>query len=641
MDDTAKEDQIKTTSEEEVAVSTEQPAEAPKIHDRIRYTAGTDIGKRREENQDSFRVIEGTGKKIFIVADGMGGVKGGAIASNLAIESVEAALKDIEPLTPADLVQAVESANKAVFDRGNTEPGLAGMGTTFVSLCFLGEDLHVVSVGDSRAYLIRNDTITQLTEDHTLVTELLRNGAISSDQAEHHPISHMLTRSLGPTATVEVDCLPFRDGVRLGDHFLLCSDGLYNLVTNAEMKQLVRSKSLDEALQGLIQLANERGGTDNITIILVRVEGEGDATRAPRIADTLELDDDLINQLRADVQEGVDDELIEIGDDFEPSTGEGGSRKVSSEQSRIDTEKTEIYPRGVTLAQYLGFGVVVIVIAAFAGAVGGWYFGGGANRNNQISHTDPTINISNPDTAPDVIVPDIGLGEGQVIDITKRKLRLRSELKSLERRLASLGAAPGTNEAIDEEALNKRQATLTKEIDEYSNQIAVATRKASIWQGRRDKFNSEDPLALAQDLAALSDIIRTRREAAVNSTYAYLKEKEILDYDPSDAEQNDVVREALRDRSAKLRGLGDAIAGLIEIEMSSALKELATASEKKDRAQLELKNLREELNSLTIALGEDTEGKEKAKRKIIEEIDLAKAELGELEQLLPKDKERL
>ncbi|NLF25810.1 MAG: serine/threonine-protein phosphatase, partial [Deltaproteobacteria bacterium] len=174
--------------------------------DLITHVVRSDIGMRREENQDSFTIIEGEGFKFFVVADGMGGVKGGAEASQLAAVVLAQCLKSKNSITDEDIVSAVNRVNTAIFERGIEKPEYAGMGTTLVGLCFLGSNFYVVNVGDSRAYRIREGGITQLTEDHTLVTELLRSGAIDESQVENHPVSHMLTRSLGPTPIVDVDC---------------------------------------------------------------------------------------------------------------------------------------------------------------------------------------------------------------------------------------------------------------------------------------------------------------------------------------------------------------------------------------------------------------------------------------------------
>ncbi len=240
----------------------------------VRHVARSDIGMRREENQDSYGVFVHGEVQAFVVADGMGGVRGGALASSLALETFERSFASIESPSPDSIIQSVQDANIQIHERGNREAGLTGMGTTFVGLIFIGGDLYCVNVGDSRAYRVREGVIEQLTEDHTLVMELLRSGTISADQVHNHPVSHMLTRSLGPSDYVDVDCWLCEDGPLPRDRYLLCSDGLYNLVNTEEIGAIVGSCLPERAVEELINLANQRGGTDNITIILIEVDAD-------------------------------------------------------------------------------------------------------------------------------------------------------------------------------------------------------------------------------------------------------------------------------------------------------------------------------------------------------------------------------
>ncbi len=259
----------KEKAKEEEKTLAPQTTVASPAHSSLTYSADTHIGMKRGENQDNFGVIEKETYRFYIVADGMGGVKGGALASQLAVEVVTNCLKESEVIGRNDISSAVSFANNAIFEHGLDDSNLAGMGTTFVGLCFIKSTMLIVNVGDSRAYRIRNGEIEQLTEDHTLVNELIKSGAMDPSQAENNPVSHMLTRSLGPAASVEVDCWVAEEPPENGDAFLLCSDGLYNLVSDEEIKDIVIDNEADEAIQKLINLANERGGSDNTTIIIV------------------------------------------------------------------------------------------------------------------------------------------------------------------------------------------------------------------------------------------------------------------------------------------------------------------------------------------------------------------------------------
>lgn len=286
---------------------------------RIVGTAKTDIGLRREENQDSYGTVENDHFQFFFVADGMGGVKGGAIASQLAVSILSELFKHRTSIDTDALIQATLRVNTAIFERGAMEPGLAGMGTTLVGICVYQDRLFILNVGDSRAYRMRNGEIAQLTDDHTLVNELLRSGAISEDQVENHPVSHMLTRSLGPTPTIEVDCWIEKTGFQAGDRYLLCSDGLYNLVSSAEMLEIVTELPVHEATNRLVNLANERGGTDNITVIVVEVDRLSDLGAELNGTPVVRASD-------------VSSEQELVGEE----DGEGESEEVSSESLTIE-----------------------------------------------------------------------------------------------------------------------------------------------------------------------------------------------------------------------------------------------------------------------------------------------------------------
>lgn len=301
-------------------MESEIPTTSPLPIESISHCAATDIGRRREENQDSFGVIEGEKFRFLLVADGMGGVKGGAVASGLTVQLFEERLRTADGLDEALLTESVRDANAAIYERGNEDAGLAGMGTTLVALGFIDDILWVVNVGDSRAYLVRNGRILQLTKDHTLVRELVSSGAITEDQAENHPVAHMLTRSLGPSDSIEPDCRKFEYPLLRGDRFLLCSDGLYNLVNEAEIATLLTEQTLQEAQEELIRLANERGGTDNITVIVAEL---GEGYPAPT------GDEEPLGRLV--VSEGALDDTIELtSEDLSDSAEEGEVSSASN-----------------------------------------------------------------------------------------------------------------------------------------------------------------------------------------------------------------------------------------------------------------------------------------------------------------------
>ncbi|MEZ5142963.1 MAG: Stp1/IreP family PP2C-type Ser/Thr phosphatase [Acidimicrobiales bacterium] len=237
----------------------------------FRVGAATDVGRVRQNQQDAVLVDEG--KRLFGVADGMGGHRGGEVASQVAVETLRAEF--FEPSTDA-LVHAVEAANDAVVRRADGDPDLRGMGTTVCAMALVHEDdedrIGIVNVGDSRFYLFKHngDSIDQITEDHSLVETLVRQGQLTEDDAANHPHRNILTRALGIDSHVMVDSwelLPFA-----GDRYLLCSDGLFNEVDEETIAAvLAGSEAPEVAAEELVRLANEGGGRDNITVLVVDV----------------------------------------------------------------------------------------------------------------------------------------------------------------------------------------------------------------------------------------------------------------------------------------------------------------------------------------------------------------------------------
>jgi protein phosphatase len=238
----------------------------------LRAAASTDVGLRRRINEDRYALAPEMG--LYLVADGMGGHTAGQVASELAAEAALQAIRALEGASASlaeKLRYAVASANRAIYTTARERPELAGMGTTFVSLLAGEGRAALAHVGDSRAYLVRGGRIRQLTDDHSIVGELLRRNEISEDAAREHPHRHVLTRALGVRRAVEPDLAeltPFP-----GDVFVLCSDGLTNHVEDSEIAKMVtEGEEIQETCERLIDLANGRGGEDNTTLVVVRSE---------------------------------------------------------------------------------------------------------------------------------------------------------------------------------------------------------------------------------------------------------------------------------------------------------------------------------------------------------------------------------
>jgi PPM family protein phosphatase len=232
---------------------------------RLSSFAGTDVGRARSGNEDSYFC----GRTVFAVA-------GGEVASATAVEPL-AALDGRELAKPAEaaeaLAAAIREANAAIIDRAAGDPGLWGMGTTVTAAALAGDrHLQLAHVGDSRAYLLRDGSLEQLTTDHTVVGELVRRGRLTPDQAAIHPERSILTRAVGLDPTLQVDA-PDPLELHPGDQILLCSDGLTEAVPDPTITQLLSADTDgDTTCRSLIDAANQAGGPDNITVILLRTE---------------------------------------------------------------------------------------------------------------------------------------------------------------------------------------------------------------------------------------------------------------------------------------------------------------------------------------------------------------------------------
>lgn len=252
---------------------------------RIEAYGLSDVGRQRQHNEDSFLVHERT--RLFVVADGMGGHAAGEIASKIAVESIGDFIEQTEEedgtwphgyddrlsRSTNRLVAAVRIANGRVIDAMRKDARLRGMGTTVVASMVDDGILSLAHVGDSRAYLVRGEAISRVTDDHSWVFEQVQAGMISEEEAERHPFRNVITRALGGSTSVVPDASEIE--LQKGDVVLLCSDGLSGMVPEPDMLQLISSAGdTAEGCRRLIDLANERGGTDNITAILVRVVGE-------------------------------------------------------------------------------------------------------------------------------------------------------------------------------------------------------------------------------------------------------------------------------------------------------------------------------------------------------------------------------
>jgi protein phosphatase len=250
------------------------------------HARASDTGRKRRRNEDSYVVAP----PLFAVADGMGGAQAGEVASKLAA----AALEETDPGAlsgPERLTSLIQEANRRVYERASSDPSTSGMGTTMTVAIVERDGVTIGHVGDSRAYLYRDGHLEQLTDDHSLVNELVKSGKLSREEAELHPQRSVITRAVGTDPDVDVDA--FVVDAQVGDVFVLCSDGLTDMVGDEDIEEIVDRfhTDLDRVTKSLVSAANRGGGEDNITVIAFAIAAESDETaRLPVQEDPADAD---------------------------------------------------------------------------------------------------------------------------------------------------------------------------------------------------------------------------------------------------------------------------------------------------------------------------------------------------------------
>ncbi|MCX6636791.1 MAG: Stp1/IreP family PP2C-type Ser/Thr phosphatase [Acidobacteria bacterium] len=265
-----------------------EPEPEPEAPGGLRVAALSDPGCHRELNEDCVRVIEPEDAGLrsrkglmALVADGMGGHQAGEVASALAAEVVSREYYAREGSVPECLEGALQAANREIFQQSASRQSLGGMGTTCTALVILGDEAWAGHVGDSRVYLVRGGSIYRMTEDHSAVMDLVKKGILSAEQARRHADRNVLLRAMGQREGLEVEVWKESFPIRPGDRFVLCSDGLHDPVDDAEIQDAVSRLAPEAACAELVRLARERGGYDNITVVVLRAastrasEGDG------------------------------------------------------------------------------------------------------------------------------------------------------------------------------------------------------------------------------------------------------------------------------------------------------------------------------------------------------------------------------
>ncbi len=341
----------------------------------VRVGSATDAGRIRDINEDSALI----GDTIFAVADGMGGHAAGEVASQVAVEALEAyAAPGVDG--EEDMVDAVRVANRAVMARADTAPELSGMGTTLIALALVPTETDggpddetramatgpttflLANVGDSRAYLFRDGDLTQLTRDHSLVEDLVQEGRLTPAEARTHPQRNIVTRVLGNDPDVEPDV--FTADPLVGDRYVLCSDGLFDELEDERIAAVLRRLSdPDEAARELVRLANESGGRDNITVVLVDVTDDDDRSRRASRA---------LGRSGRRSGGAAGTAVLERVETKEPEHRSSAAPESRAERRAARRAVRKARPRRLTFRSLLFVILVLAVAAAAAGAV--WWF---------------------------------------------------------------------------------------------------------------------------------------------------------------------------------------------------------------------------------------------------------------------------
>jgi serine/threonine protein phosphatase PrpC len=575
----------------------------------LRCAAGTDVGMRRDENQDSFGVIRREYFHAYFVADGMGGAQGGATASRMAISLLTEALHEPQlRISPPLLTSIVESINRRIFEKGSTEPACAGMGTTLVGLVFTTDALFGVNVGDSRAYRIRGDSITQISEDHTLVRELVQSGAISPEDAQHHPVSHMLTRSLGPLGEVQVECRTTPEPPQTGDIYVLCSDGLYNYVPQEDILAVVKQNPLDDANQILINLANQRGGSDNITAVVIAV-GEkpvrGRKTTIPPASIESDIDKETVTLITpADTIE----EPPVIPPPIKEPTDINAQRKALRQRQRAALRGPRPIPTAFLLGVTLILGLVLGNFARKFSLEGTPHLGELLGFREQVD--DETAREATASHEPNplaVLAKQMGSDRNESVsilanspnDARRQPAQLEQSIRKLKAQIQTLNQPSGQLKA---EALDKSRQELSKLEKSYQateSNLDVASRLVTLWLGRQVAFDGQeismDSLTEMARVGTYSPIVKGKVDLFTSLSYQYRQKADDLELHPEDTALEVELAELDARREALKKELATDLLQAIKQNLAKSFKDYETTKLQRDALWLDLQAAKREV----------------------------------------------
>lgn len=630
---------------------------------------------RRDQNQDAFGIIKKEAFHAYFVADGMGGVRGGAVASRTAVSSLEELVKEQESLPSEELIASIlNTVNHRIFEKGGADPALAGMGTTLVGLLFSADTAYCVNVGDSRAYRVRAGSIIQLSEDHTLVRELVCSGAITPEQAEHHPVAHMLTRSLGPLEEIQSEVIRL-EPTQHGDIYLLCSDGLYNFVEPNEIVDVVQQNPLDDASQILINLANQRGGTDNITVVIVAV---GDTSSKRRSAQYRHARDVVAQgakevpareqALRGDI-EGIKS-AGEPAHATEEDSGAGTSQAETATaattqfiappqvQEPPDLDRVEASrqrKRGGYHKPKARLPVPLLVVAAL---VLGMVVGSLAKKFVQPEQSAQVALLSGREEGKDS--PLRGVSE-QLTGSPQREARssqydderaaassdhnpekdklvrdaFETSIRKLESQIAALDKPTTATAREDVAQVKKRAEDIQTNLASIEEQIGAASRKLQQWYARQKRLETQDPLKLAGEVGASSESVQRKKADFEASTYELIRTLDDVEQNhPNDEEKKAQLAELKERRARLLRELQDDVRDTVDTVLQETNKHVEDLKIQRQLFTFQLETVKQDLEYAK-ALAETNPEKRAAMRKRLEQnLEGLRGSLVDLERIV-------
>ncbi|MCS6893330.1 MAG: protein phosphatase 2C domain-containing protein [Deltaproteobacteria bacterium] len=451
----------------------------------FRISSFSHQGRVREENQDNLIVFKSKSFIFCAVCDGMGGAKGGRLASQITVDELNSALQNISDESNFEaliqrVVEATKSANDKILSYSVSHPEYHNMGTTISGILLHRTSLQIFNVGDSRVYRLREGQLELLTEDHTLVNDLLKAGLIKREDQHIHSLSHILTRSVGPVANLIVDTYCLKDGPIAGDIYLICSDGLYNMVSPSEMVSILESSEPSEACQRLVELANHNGGLDNISVVILAVDIGFPVTKA-----------DITSPQKADRIMLAPKPVVAQDDIFTPIISEYIRRIESANRPS----------RSVLLMTTLSVAVLMFAFLVSEFVVFDRFFPNVDER--------PVANL--PSKAD--------------LESTSKSLRiafLNNRLRSLYGQLELIKVSSSLKYEDVIENINRQKRFYIDQLNRSSEELKLVNTQLKEWQGKRMRFQIDDFLNVAKDLIGF-DQVRTKVDEFEKASWEYLR----------------------------------------------------------------------------------------------------------------------